>query len=280
MSKLTEYTAATRFDSGDILIKDGTNGTKKITVENAAVELAGLVSSVNHRNIYRGKNLGSTITDDQKTAISSGTFDDLFIGDYWSIADSDGTSHIYRIADMNYWYYTGDTAFSNKHLVIVPDSLGIQASMNSSSTTEGGYVGSEMYTTTLRSVAEMISDAFGDMLQTHRELLINAVTDGCPSGIAWYDSTIELMNECMVYGSFIKASKSDDLTAVANYTTIDKSQLALFALNPRLINIRNGYWLRDVTSASSFAMVSTHGRAHSTGAVSTDPIVRPVFAIG
>ena len=29
MSKLIDYPAATRFDSGDILIKDGTNGTKK-----------------------------------------------------------------------------------------------------------------------------------------------------------------------------------------------------------------------------------------------------------
>lgn len=33
MSKLIDYPAATRFDSGDILIKDGTNGTKKITAK-------------------------------------------------------------------------------------------------------------------------------------------------------------------------------------------------------------------------------------------------------
>lgn len=37
MAKLTEYPAATSFDSGDILIKDGTNGTKKISVDNASV---------------------------------------------------------------------------------------------------------------------------------------------------------------------------------------------------------------------------------------------------
>ena len=39
MAKLTEYPAATQFDSGDILIKDGTNGTKNITAENAAADL-------------------------------------------------------------------------------------------------------------------------------------------------------------------------------------------------------------------------------------------------
>ena len=42
MSKLIDYPAATRFDSGDILIKDGMNGTKKITAKNAAIDLAGM----------------------------------------------------------------------------------------------------------------------------------------------------------------------------------------------------------------------------------------------
>ena len=84
MAKLTEYTAATRFDSGDILIKDGTNGTKKITASNAAVEFAGLISKANHRNVFRGKNLGSSVTAAQKAAIANGSFDDLFIGDYVS----------------------------------------------------------------------------------------------------------------------------------------------------------------------------------------------------
>lgn len=37
MAKITEYPAATSFDSGDILIKDGTNGTKKISVDDASV---------------------------------------------------------------------------------------------------------------------------------------------------------------------------------------------------------------------------------------------------
>lgn len=37
MAKLTEYPAAISFDSGDILIKDGTNGTKKISVDDASV---------------------------------------------------------------------------------------------------------------------------------------------------------------------------------------------------------------------------------------------------
>ena len=38
-----------------------------------------------HNSIFRGKNLGTSITSEQWSAISSGTFDDLFIGDYWVI---------------------------------------------------------------------------------------------------------------------------------------------------------------------------------------------------
>ena len=37
-----------------------------------------------HNSIYRGKNLGADVTDEQWDAIKAGTFDDLFIGDYWS----------------------------------------------------------------------------------------------------------------------------------------------------------------------------------------------------
>ena len=37
-----------------------------------------------HNSIYRGKNLGADVTDEQWAAIKAGTFDDLFIGDYWS----------------------------------------------------------------------------------------------------------------------------------------------------------------------------------------------------
>lgn len=42
MSKITEYTSVNTFDSGDVLLKDGTNGTKIIPVESAASEFLRL----------------------------------------------------------------------------------------------------------------------------------------------------------------------------------------------------------------------------------------------
>lgn len=274
MAKITEYTAATRFDSGDILIKDGTNGTKTITAANAASEFAGLVSSTQHRNVFRGKNLGTSITDAQKTAISSGTFDDLFIGDYWTL---NGTR--YDIADMDYWYNCGDeTVFNRHHLVMIPHAALYDAKMNETNTTEGGYVGSDMYTTNLDQAKTKIGTDFGTMLLTHREYLVNAVTDGCPSAGAWFDSTVDLMNEIMVYGCYVYTPGNNGIN-LSKRTTINKQQLALFALSPRSINTRSTIWLRDVVSASNFANVSNRGAATSYDASLTYG-VRPVFAIG
>ena len=51
-----------------------------------------------HNSIYRGKYLGSSVTAEQYTAISSGTFEDLYIGDYWTIGGVN-----YRIAAFNYY---------------------------------------------------------------------------------------------------------------------------------------------------------------------------------
>lgn len=39
---------------------------------------------INHNMIYRGKNLGASLTDAQHTALSSGNFTDLYLGDYWT----------------------------------------------------------------------------------------------------------------------------------------------------------------------------------------------------
>ncbi len=273
MAKLIDYAADTRFNSDDILIKDGSNGTKKILVANAAVEFAGLVSAINHRNVYRGKNLGTAITAAQKAAIQGGTFDDLFIGDYWVIG---GVNWV--IADMDYWYNCGDTAFTRHHLVIVPSTSLYNATMNATDTTAGGYVGSLMYTANLNDAKTTISTAFSDMLLTHREYLVNAVTSGYPSAGAWFDSTVELMNEIMVYGSHIHTPAGDGTTIVTRYT-INKQQLALFSLNPRAINNRVSIWLRDVVSASRFAYVDNFGYANYAYA-SYSRGVRPAFAIG
>lgn len=273
MPKITDYSAATRFDSGDVIIKDGSGGTKKMSAANAAVEFAGLVSAINHRNVYRGKNLGSSVTAAQKAAIQNGTFDDLFIGDYWVIGGKN-----WCIADMDYFLRCGDTNFNKHHLVIVPDSNLYYAKMNESNTTDGGYVGSEMYKSGLDSAKATINSAFGDMVLTHRTYLVNAVSNGKPSGGAWFDESVALMNEVMVYGTHYFEPASDGTTISIKYS-VGNSQFALMQLNPRMIKTRETYWLQNVVSSTDFAFVSGYGC--TDGNIASDSRgVRPYAIIG
>jgi hypothetical protein len=231
-----------------------------------------------HNSIYRGKYLGAEVTAEQYAHIADGTFKDMYTGDYWTI---NGVN--YRIGHFDYWYNTGDTACTSHHVLIVPDTKLVDGKMNSTQTTAGGYVGSDLKTgsndnTALATAKNIITTAFGSAhILTHREYFTNAVANGKPSAGVWYDSDIDLMNENMVYGTNIFSPHSDGST-VPDMHTIDKTQIKLFAERPDLITIRANWWLRDVVSDTKFANVGTYGYADYYN-VSYSLSVRPAFAI-
>lgn len=233
-----------------------------------------------HNATYRGANLGGALSDTQAAAIRAGTFDDLFVGDYWSIG---GVT--YRIAAFDYYYNTGDTPCTTHHVVVVPDTPLYRAKMNETNTTVGAYVGSEMYTKGLTQAKATITAAFGSThLLTHRNRLQNACTNGVPTGSAWFDSTVELMTEQNVYGNQVMGALPSggtvnpwDANGNHNYL-VDKSQFPLFIFRPDLISNRQWFWLRTVVSATAFADVHDNGNTDSAGA-SASAGVRPAFSI-
>lgn len=234
-------------------------------------------NAATHNMVYRGKALGTTVTSEQWAAIKAGTFKDLYLGDYWTIGGVD-----YMIAAFNYWLNCGDTACTANHLLVVPRNNMYTGQMNSTNITTGGYVGSEMYKTGLAQAKTAFNNAFGSAhILNHREYLTNAITNGAPTGTDWYDSTVELMNENMVYGgrqfSPMPNGATDPWNTCRNYT-IDKSQLPLFHLAPWLICNRSWYWLRDVVSAASFAGVNGPGSCDCYNAGATFG-VRPVAGL-
>lgn len=228
-----------------------------------------------HNSIYRGKNLGTSVTEEQWTEIYNGTFDDLFIGDFWTIGGVN-----WRIAAFDYFYNCGDVAFARHHAVIVPDTYLYAHNMNDTNITTGAYVGSKMHTEGLEQAKTTINNAFGSShVLSHRIYLSNATSNGCASAGAWADSTVDLMCEHMVYGSGIFSPVSDGSTIPNNYR-VEKGQLPLFALAPQYIHNHNmSYWLRDVISAAYFASVGTRGLAYYNSA-SYAYGVRPHFCIG
>lgn len=290
--KVTELTAfTTPTDSCLIPIHDGT-GLKKITfanfrakaVEGTEAKIAPLLfnNAGAHNAIYRGKSLGSTVTTAQYAAIKAGTFDDLYIGDYWTIGGVN-----YRIAAFDYYLNSGDTSCTTHHVVIVPDTCLYNAQMHNTSsggyeggaanTTAGGYVGSDMYKSNLEQAKTTIKSAFSGHVLKHRIYLTNAVANGRASGGAWCDSEVDLMCEQMVYGSGIFSPVSDGSNVPANYR-VEKSQLPLFQHEPSRICNRNNWWLRDVITASYFALVGSDGFANYSIA-SYSFGVRPAFCI-
>ena len=271
LSELTQINALT---AGDKLLIGTAEGNKAISADDALFAiLDAFVPKEQRRMIYRGKNLGGVVTEDQKANIKNGTFKGFFLGDYWTIG-----SHTWRIVDFNYWYDCGDTAFTKPHLVIMPDKPLYNAQMNATNITTGGYTGSEMYKKNLAQAKTLASSAFGSLVLTHREHLINGVSNGYPSAGAWFDSTVELPNEIMMYGCPVFTPAGNG-TTVPNLYTIGKTQLALFTVVPKFISNRATFWLRDVVSSADFAGVGGDG-CTVYGDASGSFGVRPVFPIG
>lgn len=250
--------------------------TAATNAENAAERAEALVYSGAgaHNSVYRGKNLGSNVTAEQYAAIAAGTFDDLYIGDYWTIG---GVT--YRIAAFDYYLNCGDTSFTKHHAVIVPDTCLYNAQMNTTNVTTGAYIGSAMYTANLEQAKSTINSAFGSShVLSHRIYLSNATSNGRASAGAWYDSEVDLMCEHMVYGNGVFSPVSDGTTVPNNYR-VEKSQLPLFQHEPSRICNRATWWLRDVIAAAYFADVAGDGDAYYSAA-SYSYGVRPAFCIG
>lgn len=212
-----------------------------------------------HNSYPRCKYLGTSITDAQNTAVKNRTYDDLFIGDYWTI---NGVN--WRIVAIDYYYNVGDTNFDKGNIIVMPDTVLYNAQMNTENTTAGAYAGSLMRTQNLNNARTIAQNAFGSHLANHRIVLANAVDSSGPSDWGWYDSDgVELPNEVQIYGTRVwgSALKGFDVAT-------QKQQFPLMMLAPQFVNTRQSYWLQDVSSAS---VSSRFADVYSSGAADHDP---------
>ena len=247
----------------------------------------------NHNAIFRGDDLfakGYTI-DDICDMISDGSFSDIYIGDYFTLSgtienvpcfveqtDDEGTKTMvestqtvtyntkFRIAGLDTYLNTGDTAFTKHHAVIVPDGVIGTNRMNSTNTTTGGYFGSFMHASVIPVYDTHFSEKLNNHLLEYRDLLSTSTT-----AFSWYSTKTRLMSESEVYGTRVFGTNYDVGTAYRKFP--------LFDLAPKYICNRNTYWLRAVYSSTYFACVNGSGCASSHGASDVCG-VRPCFVIG
>ena len=167
--------------------------------------------------------------------------------------------------------------------MIVPDAvIGSEATMNSSNTTSGGYLGSEMGqrdengvpTGNLLDAYNVVSAAFGvEHLLSHPDYLTNAVTDGAASGSALSPSVVDLMTELMLFGSTVNGRPMYE-------AGLNSIQFSLFRLSPNLVRAKGyGYWLRDIATETRFCRASGYGAPATGNAIANGIYVRPCFAI-
>lgn len=269
----------------------GTSNSNMIKIDNA---FAGVytnypkiqANSGNHNSIYRGADITSKFTSGllfQK--IADGTFEDLFIGDYFT-ATCNGVSTRWRLAGFDIYYHCGDTSLTRHHAVVIPDHSLASANMNAENTTVGAYKGSRMYTETLPDLATKIGTMVGPThLIQYRDLLTKTMNADAASGgytawkgasseWEWTDTTIRLCSEVDVYGTRAFSSSGYDVGMAC-------VQLPLFALNPtlRVEANRHWWWLSAVSYSSTFCAVSNFGYASGDSAPHVYG-VRPRFLIG
>ena len=252
----------------------------------------------NHNNIFRGDDLfakGYTI-DDICAMIADGSFSDIYIGDYFTLSGSienvpcfveqtgdDGTKLLvestktvayntkFRIAGLDTYLNTGDTAFTQHHAVIVPDKNIGTNRMNSANVTTGGYVGSFMFTSVLPVYNTHFDVKLNNHLLTHREILSNSVSENSANNWGWTDIKTDLMSEPEVYGSVLWGGKYD--------IGVNYRQFPLFRIASKYICDRNWCWLKAVAGGNEFVAMTGNGNATRNGA-GVALAVRPCFCIG
>lgn len=239
-----------------------------------------------HNSIHRGKYLGNALTEAQSASIIAGTFDDMFVGDYWTIGNVD-----YVIVDFDTYYRCGDNINLGHHVAVMPRASMASAAWNvGSNDTSKMYIKSDVRIVTIQGLTSgsdpdvdstaglqgTIISAFGSShVLKYRALYPSAQSDGSATGWAWTDARVELINEVEVYGT---QAWTDHGHGNVYEIGINKRQLSIFRLAPGFCNIRQYWWLRSVSSATTACRMNSSGNVSDTPA-SGSYVIRPLSLI-
>ena len=193
-----------------------------------------------HNAFYRGNDITEDFTSGAMfTRISSGSYKNIFPNDIIKrdiVVDNATVNVTFRVAHLGY-YGTGVVLWPSINLASAP--------MNSSNSTEGGFINSRMYTVTLPAILTAIRNAFGS---THVGTMTVSYpnqfegTSGKALGQQDYSVYITLPTECQVYGAPIWGDGGYEVG-------YESSQLAIFRHNKRAMT---GMWLRNVSHYNKY----------------------------
>ena len=231
-------------------------------------------------SVFRGQYLGTSITTAQYNAISAGTFEGLYLGDYWNIG-----GHNWRIWGFNTFLRDGDSECTSPHILLMPDDNYLKADgsttryMKDSNDTSGGYKATKFFTTYASQIYNELTAYFGSHILSHRELISNATSNGLASGWEWASVYVGMPTEVNMFGTSVWGGSTVAVGGAGHNIGVNKTAFPLAIVNPSFITNRENYYLRDVVSASSFAFVNSLGFAHYNYAANTWLGVRPYLLL-
>ena len=287
VSNATNATLATKATSDG----NGNNIASSYLLKADAIDAINLVQDMMndpwaHNCIYRGKNLGtlSSVSEVEtfisEHGISTGTFKDLYIGDYVTLKDGTYNKE-WIVAGLNYNLNRGCQV---NHVAMIPRLNLLKSVMNSTNTTTGGYYNSYMNQTTIPTVVTNMKNVLGNHMLTFRALVSDTVNTSAYSmaGANWKGSVTGtwtwrnfnaiLMSEVQVYGSMIWSSSAYDIMSACE-------QLPYFRYHRIREDTGADYWLSGVANPTAFAFVSSSGSALYAYA-SDSHCVRPLILLG
>ena len=243
---------------------------------------------LSHNGIYRGKNFGTftSVSAVQQFlsdhGVSTGLFNDLYIGDYFKIQD--GTYNVeWEIAGFDTYLHKGDSDFATHHLALIPKTNLTISKMNDTNDTTGGYYNSYMHQSVIPTIDTNLATILGNHLLARRALLSNAMNKdltsgagagwmGSTTGWSWYTVKSCLMSEVAVYGSNVFSSSFHDIGE-------DCERLPIFQFKGHSYT-RQWFWLRAVASGSHFAHAGYGGYPDTGNASNAGGGVRPLICVG
>lgn len=179
-----------------ILVVKGQSGTRKMKItRDLLFDYLDKIATFEDRfSTFRGKNLGSEVTEAQLASIDNGSFKGFFLGDYWEMEYPGIADPVkFRIIDADYFYpLVGVTAAENlyseipHHVVVMPDCYLETGVMNDTDVPTGGLLGSKGLSATIHGIiAPKIENMVGFNKTVGFNSLDSSTVIGNPPEVTW-----------------------------------------------------------------------------------------------
>lgn len=279
--KITSYPAhtSTTLAAEDVFLTDGIKGTKKIAKSDLTYALFDDIPMM-HKQIFRGKQIGTTLSVGQAAEIAAGTFHDIWIGDYWRYFNV-----TWRIIDMDYYI---DQSIINHHLVVMPDSPIETSFMDGGSDAKVNGFGNTDLFKKIESYEAPAAAVFGSThLLDHLEILTSEWFDNYkyvpsgnrPSGFnpmsEQYTRSVCIPSEVQMRGA---PARGTVWAGAAGYNSYDHGQFRIFQMGQPYG--KDSFWLRDQSWNTYFSRFDPTSRGFTDAPANSPLGVRPYYTIG